>query len=106
MCETFPLYVWYHGGGEARTTYSRLSLAELSFPSGWVFGSIHMNDYQLRRLAVDHQVTVVNVEYRYVIIYLALVCTDTSVQISPGASLPHSPQGCLCCFEMGKNIHT
>ncbi|KAK7690573.1 hypothetical protein QCA50_005671 [Cerrena zonata] len=43
--KTFPLYVWYHGGG-------------------WIFGTIHMNDYQLRRLAVDLQITVVNVDYR------------------------------------------
>lgn len=38
-----------------------------------------MNDYQLRRLAVDLQITVVNVDYRYGNIYDALNYTDESV---------------------------
>ncbi|KAI0364166.1 hypothetical protein BV20DRAFT_974747 [Pilatotrama ljubarskyi] len=43
--ETFPLLVWYHGGG-------------------WSMGSIELDDYHLRILCVKLKLAVVNVEYR------------------------------------------
>ncbi|KAK7682271.1 hypothetical protein QCA50_014474 [Cerrena zonata] len=42
---TFPLYVWYHGGG-------------------WIVGSIDGEDYKLRTLAVELRISVANIEYR------------------------------------------
>ncbi|KAJ7624713.1 Alpha/Beta hydrolase protein [Roridomyces roridus] len=43
--KTYPLYVWFHGGG-------------------WTVGNVDMDDYQLRQLCVELQISVVNVEYR------------------------------------------
>ncbi|TFK87908.1 hypothetical protein K466DRAFT_521798 [Polyporus arcularius HHB13444] len=43
--ETFPVLVWYHGGG-------------------WVVGDVTMDDYHLRTVAVDLRLVIVNVEYR------------------------------------------
>lgn len=43
--ETFPLLVWCYGGG-------------------WTMGSIHMDDYYLRKLCVDLQVSILSVGYR------------------------------------------
>ncbi|KAI0776527.1 Alpha/Beta hydrolase protein [Trametes elegans] len=42
---TFPVLVFYHGGG-------------------WTFGTVDMDDFFLRRLAVDLGLSVVNVDYR------------------------------------------
>lgn len=41
----FPLLVWYHGGG-------------------WAIGNIDLDDYVLRILSVELQITTVNVDYR------------------------------------------
>ncbi|KAK7687166.1 hypothetical protein QCA50_009669 [Cerrena zonata] len=43
--ETFPVLVWYHGGG-------------------WLMGRIEMDDYTLRRWCVALKVVIVNVDYR------------------------------------------
>ncbi|KAJ7624738.1 Alpha/Beta hydrolase protein [Roridomyces roridus] len=43
--KTYPLYVWFHGGG-------------------WAVGNVDMDDYQLRQLCVELQISIVNVEYR------------------------------------------
>ncbi|KAJ7650749.1 Alpha/Beta hydrolase protein [Roridomyces roridus] len=43
--QTYPLYVWFHGGG-------------------WTDGNVDMDDYQLRHLCVEFQISIVNVEYR------------------------------------------
>ncbi|KAJ7624734.1 Alpha/Beta hydrolase protein [Roridomyces roridus] len=43
--KTYPLYVWFHGGG-------------------WTTGNVDMDDYQLRQLCVELQLSIVNVEYR------------------------------------------
>ncbi|CAL1713862.1 unnamed protein product [Somion occarium] len=43
--QTYPLMVWMH-------------------PGGYVLGSIEMEDYLLRRISVEFQLTIVNVEYR------------------------------------------
>ncbi|EJF61943.1 hypothetical protein DICSQDRAFT_105059 [Dichomitus squalens LYAD-421 SS1] len=43
--QTFPVFVNIHGGG-------------------WCVGSIEIDDYHLRRISVDLQISVVNVEYR------------------------------------------
>ncbi|KAJ7624737.1 Alpha/Beta hydrolase protein [Roridomyces roridus] len=43
--KAYPLYVWFHGGG-------------------WTMGSIDMDDYQLRKLCVELQISIINVEYR------------------------------------------
>ncbi|TFK87899.1 hypothetical protein K466DRAFT_615529, partial [Polyporus arcularius HHB13444] len=43
--ETFPVLVWFHGGG-------------------WNMGDLDMDDYYLRTLCIDFQLAVVNVEYR------------------------------------------
>ncbi|OCH90751.1 hypothetical protein OBBRIDRAFT_792947 [Obba rivulosa] len=42
---TYPLLYWMHGGG-------------------WYHGNIHMDDYTLRILCVEFQISIVNVEYR------------------------------------------
>ncbi|KAL0959754.1 hypothetical protein HGRIS_011444 [Hohenbuehelia grisea] len=43
--ETFPLLIWYHGGG-------------------WMFGTLEMDDYHLRIVCVALRISIVNVEYR------------------------------------------
>ncbi|KAJ7682885.1 Alpha/Beta hydrolase protein [Mycena rosella] len=43
--KTYPLMVWIHGGG-------------------WTSGSIEMDDYQLRAICVELQISILNVEYR------------------------------------------
>ncbi|ETW74926.1 Esterase/lipase/thioesterase [Heterobasidion irregulare TC 32-1] len=43
--KTFPLLVWYHGGG-------------------WVAGYAAMDDYLLRHICVEMQISVMNVDYR------------------------------------------
>ncbi|KAJ7288372.1 Alpha/Beta hydrolase protein [Mycena rebaudengoi] len=42
---TFPLMVWLHGGA-------------------WTMGSIEMDDYKLRAVCVESQISILNVEYR------------------------------------------
>jgi len=43
--KTYPLLVWYHGGG-------------------WSAGNIEMDDTYMRRLCVDLQISILNVQYR------------------------------------------
>ncbi|KAJ7465459.1 Alpha/Beta hydrolase protein, partial [Mycena galericulata] len=43
--QTFPLMVWFHGGG-------------------WMIGNIELDDYQLRTICVELQISILNVEYR------------------------------------------
>ncbi|KAJ7463530.1 Alpha/Beta hydrolase protein [Mycena galericulata] len=43
--ETYPLMVWMHGGG-------------------WTIGNIELDDYQLRTICVELQISILNVEYR------------------------------------------
>ncbi|KAJ7780577.1 Alpha/Beta hydrolase protein [Mycena maculata] len=42
---TYPLMVWMHGGG-------------------WANGNVELDDYQLRAICVELQISIVNVEYR------------------------------------------
>jgi len=42
---SYPLMVWMHGGG-------------------WATGNVDMDDYQLRAICVEHQISILNVEYR------------------------------------------
>ncbi|CAL1713863.1 unnamed protein product [Somion occarium] len=57
--KTFPLYVWYHGGG-------------------WCIGDVNMDDYRLRSICVDLQIAVLNVEYRLAPEYpLATILNDS-----------------------------
>ncbi|KAF7365280.1 Abhydrolase-3 domain-containing protein [Mycena venus] len=44
---TYPLMVWMHGGG-------------------WATGNVDMDDYQLRAICVELQISILNVEYRLV----------------------------------------
>lgn len=39
-----------------------------------MFGDVDLDDYYLRRLAVDLKTTVVNVEYRYVSLLVYCLC--------------------------------
>ncbi|KAJ7473591.1 Alpha/Beta hydrolase protein [Mycena galericulata] len=43
--QTYPLMVWLHGGG-------------------WMIGNIELDDYQLRTICVELQISILNVEYR------------------------------------------
>ncbi|KAJ6559254.1 Alpha/Beta hydrolase protein [Mycena vulgaris] len=43
--KTYPLMVWMHGGG-------------------WTSGSVELDDYQLRAICVELQISILNVEYR------------------------------------------
>ncbi|KAJ7780599.1 Alpha/Beta hydrolase protein [Mycena maculata] len=43
--QTYPLMLWIHGGG-------------------WTDGNVELDDYQLRAISVEFQISVVNVEYR------------------------------------------
>ncbi|KAL6305735.1 Alpha/Beta hydrolase protein [Sparassis latifolia] len=43
--KTFPVLVWFHGGG-------------------WMVGDVHADDYRLRMLCVELQISIVNVDYR------------------------------------------
>ena len=50
-------------------SYRSTSNGELTHSAsrlGWYHGSIHMDDYVLRILCVEFQISIVNVEYRYV----------------------------------------
>lgn len=54
-----------HGGGEA---CPHLLLFPFIFilVLGWCVGNIELDDYYLRRIAVEMKISVLNVEYRYV----------------------------------------
>lgn len=39
-----------------------------------MFGDVDLDDYYLRRLAVDLKMTIVNVEYRYAYLFVCRLC--------------------------------
>ncbi|KAJ7175830.1 Alpha/Beta hydrolase protein [Mycena filopes] len=43
--DTYPLMVWMHGGG-------------------WIAGTLELDDYELRQICVDLQISILNVDYR------------------------------------------
>ena len=61
---TYPLLVWYHGGGIYPSHEPLYSWLADSCLSGWVMGDVTMSDYYLRNIAVNQRVAVLNVEYR------------------------------------------
>lgn len=68
---------------------------------GFTVGDINLDDFYLRRLAVNLKISVVNVGYRYVLpstIYSSIHCTP---QTAPRAYLPEPSQRCLRGAEMG-----
>lgn len=63
----FPCLVWFHGGGECVCEISGLfSSFDESYP-GFFAGSIGFDDFRLRIISVELQVSIVNVEYRCVV---------------------------------------
>ncbi|KAI0776522.1 Alpha/Beta hydrolase protein [Trametes elegans] len=62
--ETFPVFVHYHGGG-------------------WSLGDVDVDDYALRRLAVDFKLSVVNVGYR----------------LAPEHVFPTAPEDCFAALK-------
>ena len=62
--DTFPLLVWYHGGGTS--TYHECGL-HANMHVGWALGDVDQNDAMLRAMSVKLRMSTLNVEYRYVI---------------------------------------
>ncbi|KAJ8082242.1 hypothetical protein AAF712_001780 [Marasmius tenuissimus] len=60
----FPVLFWLHGGG-------------------WAMGDVHGDDYNLRRIAVDHRLAVVNFEYR----------------LAPEHPFPAAPNDCFVALK-------
>ncbi|THH13380.1 hypothetical protein EW146_g6833 [Bondarzewia mesenterica] len=63
---TYPVLVWYHGGGIASPRYhsARMSFMLIFLPQGWALGDIELDDLVLRPICVELQIVIVNVEYR------------------------------------------
>ena len=61
----YPLFVWYHGGGNIPTWLELYHLSKLR-RIGYCVGSADYDDYILRELSVKYRIVIVNVEYRYV----------------------------------------
>lgn len=62
---TFPLLFNIHGGCRSfHTVMSRICVLT-NCVIAWMFHDISMEDYYLRRVCVDLQISVVNVNYRY-----------------------------------------
>ena len=62
--ETYPLMVWFHGGGKQMNQANEKTSTTDLFPTGFCLGSVDMDDYFLRKLSVQYRVVIVNIEYR------------------------------------------
>ena len=68
--QKYPLLFWTHGGGQF-SCFFYLFYADVLFVSlpGLIFGNVDQDDYFMRNLSVDLQVTTLNVDYRFVLEY-------------------------------------
>ena len=62
--KTFPVFVWFHGGGKTDIHILPLFVAVVSWFPGWSAGDIGLDDYHLRNTSVELQIVTVNVDYR------------------------------------------
>ena len=58
---------------------------------GLIFGNVDQDDYFIRNLSIDLQVTTLNVEYRFVQEYLSLYLILGSSPIGQTRTGPHVP---------------
>ena len=65
--QKYPLLFWMHGGGQFPWLFSLVlnRCTNLPFP-GLIFGNVDQDDYFMRNLSTDLQVTTLNVDYRFV----------------------------------------
>ncbi|KAL0578350.1 hypothetical protein V5O48_003665, partial [Marasmius crinis-equi] len=59
----FPLLFWLHAGGRSITISLHAKRKDNRLGYRFILGGLDMDDYFLRRLAVDHQIVVVNFDY-------------------------------------------
>lgn len=66
--KTYPLLYWIHGGGKLNKASLAEALAYFHVPrtSGFIFPGLELDDFFLRSLCVDSQITIVAVDYKYV----------------------------------------
>lgn len=63
---SYPLLFWMHGGGWSLNENDIFRRAgRLSF-AGLIFGNVDQDDYFMRNLSTELQVTTLNVDYRFV----------------------------------------
>lgn len=86
---TFPLLFNIHGGCRSlHAMFARIHVLTI-FAIAWVSNDISMEDYYLRRVCVDLQIAVVNVNYRYAPSYCIPRCSRAQLSKS-GSRTPVS----------------
>ncbi len=66
--DTFPVLVWFHGGGQVKCypCYGRPIDGVSVSSTGFALGDLEMDDMHLRTIAVELKLAIVNVGYRLV----------------------------------------
>ena len=65
----FPCLVFIHGGGTQMSLPDLLLISALF--SGFTAGNIEFDDFRLRIISVELQISIVNVEYRYALLLIS-----------------------------------
>jgi len=61
---SYPLLFWMHGGG--LSSGKNVLLLSTDEFAGLIFGDVDLDDYFMRNLSTELQVTTLNVDYRFV----------------------------------------